>query len=164
MSADLTRSVMQRRTGTSWLGFLLVAVTAVFLMPGAAMARTADISLKVVGDEDMAKELKELTEDMDKAQPLEGDGLSLLQGAQARRTRIVTALRSRGFYDARVTATVANQPVEEATALDAIDTKPETEKITFVFDVTTGPRYTVTGLGIHGPPQVVDYPGVDRGK
>ena len=54
----------------------------------------------------MAEELKTLTEELDKDQPLTGDSLALLQGAQARRQRIATALRSRGYYDARITATV----------------------------------------------------------
>jgi hypothetical protein len=43
---------------------------------------------------------------------------------QARRDRIASALRSRGYYDSRVTATVADQPVEEAAALDAIERSP----------------------------------------
>ncbi len=147
-----------------WL-FRLVAALALFcLLLVVAHARTADLALTVTGDERMAEELKTLTDDLDKDQPLTGDSLALLQGAQARRQRIVTALRSRGFYDARVTATVANQPVEDAAALNAIDQTPEADKTHFVFDVATGPVYRVTDLAIEGPPDIVGYPGLDRSK
>jgi translocation and assembly module TamA len=147
-----------------WLCRLLAAMTVFGLFPAVAQARTADLALTVTGDERMAEELKQLTEDFDKQQPLSGDSLALLQGAQARRQRIVTALRSRGYYDARVTATVANQPVEDAAALDAIDQTPEADKTHFVFDVATGPVYRVTDLAIQGPPDIVGYPGLDRSK
>ena len=95
---------------------------------------------------------------------MSGDSLSLLQAAQARRARIVSALRSRGFYDSRVLATVANQPIEEASALDAIEAAPEAQKIDFVFNVVTGPVYRVTSIAIDGPPAVVGYPALDRSK
>lgn len=147
-----------------WLRRLLAATVVLGLWPAVLEARTADLVLTVVGDQEMADELKTLTEGLDKDQPLTGDSLALLQGAQARRQRIVTALRSRGYYDARVTATVANQPVEDAAALDAIDQTPEADKTHFVFDVATGPVYRVTDLAIQGPPNVVGYPGLDRSK
>src|SRR5882757_5592200 len=133
-------------------------------MAATAHARTGEISLTVVGDERMTEELKKLSEDLDKDEPLSGDGLSLLQAAQARRARMVSALRSRGFYDARVSATIANQPIEEAAALDAIDAAPEAQKIGFVFNVATGPVYRVTSIAIDGPPEVVGYPALDRKK
>ena len=53
-----------------------------------------------------------------------GDSLALLQGAQAVLAKVNGALRSRGFYDAMATATIDNQPVDEAAALDAIDAHP----------------------------------------
>ena len=147
-----------------WLCRLLAALAVLGLLLAVAQARTADLALTVTGDERMAEELKTLTEDLDKDQPLTGDSLALLQGAQARRQRIATALRSRGYYDARITATVANQPVEDAAALDAIDRTPEADKTHFVFDVATGPVYRVTDLAIQGPPDIVGYPGLDRSK
>jgi len=112
----------------------------------------------------MAEELKDLSKDLDKDQPLSGDTLSLLQAAQARRARIAAALRSKGFYDARVTATVNNQPIEDAAALDAIETMPEAQKVDFVFNVATGPVYHVAVLDIQGPPDLVNYPPLDRSK
>ena len=99
-----------------WLCRLLAALAVLGLLLAIAQARTADLALTVTGDERMAEELKTLTEELDKDQPLTGDSLALLQGAQARRQRIATALRSRGYYDARITATVANQSVEDAAA------------------------------------------------
>jgi len=155
---------MQRRTGVFWVGRLLLAMAAALLVAGGADARTAGISLTVVGDERMNEELKELAKDLDKDQPLSGDGLSLLQAAQARRTRIVQALRSRGFYDPRVTATINNQPIEDAAALDAIEARPEAEKIAFIFNVATGPVYRVADLEIQGPAELVNYPPLDRSK
>jgi translocation and assembly module TamA len=147
-----------------WLCRLLAALAVLGLLLAIAQARTADLALTVTGDERMAEELKTLTEELDKDQPLTGDSLALLQGAQARRQRIATALRSRGYYDARITATVANQSVEDAAALDAIDRTPEADKTHFVFDVATGPVYRVTDLAIQGPPDIVGYPGLDRSK
>jgi translocation and assembly module TamA len=147
-----------------WLWRLPAAVAVFGLMLAVAQARTADLALTVVGDKEMAEELKTLNDDMNKDQPLTGDSLSLLQDAQARRQRIATALRSRGYYDARITATVANQSVEDAAALDAIDQTPEADKTHFVFDVATGPLYHVSDLAILGPPDIVGYPGLDRSK
>src|SRR3954469_14232578 len=142
---------------------LMVVLTAV-LVSGVAQARTGEVALTVVGDERMREELTKLTQDLEKDQPLTGDSLSLLQGAQARRARIATALRSRGYYDARVTATVGGQPVDDAAALDAIEQRPDGEKITFAVNVATGPLYTVNSLAIQGPPDIVGYPGLDRSK
>ena len=147
-----------------WLCRPVAAMVVLGLLLAVAQARTADVALTVTGDEGMAEELKTLTESMDKDQPLTGDSLALLQGAQARQQRIATALRSKGYYDARITATVANQPVQDATALDAIDQTPEADKTHFVFDVATGPLYHVTDLAIQGPPDIVGYPGLDRSK
>jgi translocation and assembly module TamA len=131
----------------------LVVVMAGILIAGSARARTAEISLSVRGDQRMADELKELVETLDKESPLTGDGLSLLQGALARRSRVATALRSRGFYDAQLTTTFANQPIDAPEALDAISARPEEEKVSFSFAVETGPRYRVAALAIRPPGQ-----------
>ena len=122
-----------------WLCHLLAALAAMMLASATAFARTGEVTLNIVGDERMAEELRKLTETLDKDQPLTGDSLSLLQGAQARRAKVATALRSKGYYDARVTATVAGQPVDEPTALEAIDRRPDADKIAFTIDVATGP-------------------------
>jgi translocation and assembly module TamA len=164
MFAEIARNIMQRRTRHLWLGRLSAAVAAILLACGIADARTGQISLTIVGDKGMADELKQLSEDLDKDQPLSGDSLSLLQAAQSRRARIVSALRSRGYYDSRVLATVGNQPIEDAAALDAIDRQPEAQKVDFVFNVATGPVYRVVDLEVVGPKEVVDYPGLDRSK
>jgi translocation and assembly module TamA len=74
-----------------------------------------------------------------KDQPLSGDSLGLLQGAQAALARINTALRSRGYYDATITATVDGRPIAEPGALDAIDARPEAEPVSFAFNVASGP-------------------------
>jgi translocation and assembly module TamA len=154
---------MQRRTGLLWGGRLWAAVMVLVLACAGVEARTGEIALTIIGDERMSEELKKLSEELDTDQPLSGDSLSLLQAAQARRARMVSALRSRGYYDSRVIATVANQPIEEAAALDAIDGKPEAEKISFVFNVATGPVYRVISLAIEGPKDVITY-DVDRAK
>ena len=144
---------------------LLVVWTAVAcLAASSAFARTADVNLTVVGDQGMSDELKKLTEDLDKDQPLTGDSLALLQGAQARRAAIAGALRSRGYYDARVTATVNGQPIDDMAALDAIEHQPDSEKTAFKIDVATGPIYKVVDVEIQGPPDIVGYPGLDRSK
>jgi translocation and assembly module TamA len=152
------------RPNQGWLRHLLAALAAIMLMTAPAFARTGEVTLNIVGDERMAEELRKLTEDLNKDQPLTGDSLSLLQGAQVRRARVATALRSKGFYDARVTATVAGQPLDEAAALDAIEQKPEADKVAFTIDVATGPVYRVVDLALQGPANIVGYPGLDRSK
>jgi translocation and assembly module TamA len=147
-----------------WLCHLLAALAAMMLASATAVARTGDVTLNIVGDERMAEELRKLTEELDKTQPLSGDSLSLLQGAQVRRAKVATALRSKGYYDARVTATVAGQPVDEPAALEAIDQRPEADKIAFTIDVATGPVYRVVDLELQGPADIVGYPGLDRSK
>jgi translocation and assembly module TamA len=127
-----------------------------------AEARTAEIALVVSGDERMQADLKELVERFQKDQPLSGDSLGVLQGAQAALGRINTALRSRGYYDATIKATVGGQPITEAGALDAIDARPENEPISFAFDVTTGPRYRITDVAIRPPGAQASLPGIDR--
>ncbi|TMJ25862.1 MAG: outer membrane protein assembly factor [Alphaproteobacteria bacterium] len=152
-----------RPSRTRWLCHLLAALAALTLA-SPADARSGEVALTIIGDERMREELIKLTQDLEKDQPLTGDSLALLQGAQARRARIATALRSKGYYDARVAATVAGQPVDEPAALDAIDQRPDADRITFTFDVATGPLYRVSDLALQGPADIVGYPGLDRSK
>ena len=145
------------------LACLLQVLAVMVILCTAAEARTARIALTVTGDESMSKDLKQLVEDFEKTQPLSGDGLALLQGAQAVLARVNTAVRSRGFYDARATATVDNRPVDEAAALDAIETHPETEQLTFALTVDTGPRFKVEGIAIRGA-GAASLPAIDMSK
>ncbi len=161
---DAETKSMQRRAGLFGLGRLLVVAAAALVLSDAADARTAALSLKIIGDQRMADELKKLSEDLDKDEPLSGDALSLLQAVQARRARVASALRSRGFFDSRVTATVASQPVDEPAALDAIEARPEAEKINFDLTVATGPIYRLASIDIQGPANVVGYPPLDLSK
>jgi translocation and assembly module TamA len=147
-----------------WFCHLLAALAAMTLAAAAAHARTGEVALTIIGDERMREDLVKLTQDLEKDQPLTGDTLALLQGAQARRARIATALRSKGYYDARVTGTVGGQPIDDPAALDAIEQRPDADKITFTIDVATGPVYRVVDLAIEGPANIVGYPGLDRSK
>jgi translocation and assembly module TamA len=149
----------------AWLTWLvaLAALLAV-TVGGPAEARTAKIALVVSGDEQMQADLKELVERFEKDQPLTGDSLGLLQGAQAAAARINTALRSRGYYDATITATVDGRPIAEAGALDAIDARPEAEPISFAFNIATGPRYRVGEVVVRPPTAQTSLPGIDRAK
>jgi len=52
-----------------------------------------------------------------------------------------------------LTATVNNQPIEDAAALDAIEAMPEAQKVDFAFNVATGPVYRVADLEIKAPPR-----------
>jgi len=112
----------------------------------------------------MQGELKELVEGFEKSQPLSGDSLSLLQGAQSVVARINNALRSRGFYDATIKATVDNRPITEASALDAVDARPENAPVSFAVDVATGPRFRVTDIAIRPPQSQSSLPDIDRDK
>ncbi len=145
------------------LACLLQVLAVMVILCTAAEARTARIALTVTGDERMSEDLKQLVEDFEKTQPLSGDALALLQGAQAVLARVNTAVRSRGFYDARATAAVDNRPVDEAAALDAIETHPETEQLTFALTVDTGPRFKVEGIAIRGA-GAASLPAIDMSK
>ena len=58
MFGGLTRNILQRRTGAFWVGRLWLMMAALLLVTGTAKARTADISLTVIGDERMTEELR----------------------------------------------------------------------------------------------------------
>lgn len=129
-----------------------------------AEARTGRIALVVTGDETMQGELKELVENFEKSQPLTGDSLGVLQGAQSVVGRINTALRSRGYYDGTIKATVDGRPIAEASALDAIDARPENEPVSIAVEVATGPRFRVTEIAIRPPQSQTSLPDIDRDK
>jgi translocation and assembly module TamA len=149
------------RAGPFRLACLALAAFAVLC--ASAEARTGKIVLTVTGDEPMTADLKQLVETFEKEQPLSGDSLGLLQGAQAVLAKVNGALRSRGFYDAMATATIDNHPIDEAAALDAIDAHPDTEQIAFSLTVDTGPRFKIGGVAIHGAgPQ--SLPAIDMSK
>ncbi|MDP2334572.1 MAG: autotransporter assembly complex family protein [Reyranella sp.] len=112
----------------------------------------------------MGTDLRELVETFEKQQPLTGDGLSLLQGAQAVLSRANAALRSRGFYDAEVRASVDGRPIAEAAALDAIEAQPDAAQISIAMTIDTGPRYRIGTVAIRPPGAMVSLPDVDRGK
>ena len=141
---------MRWRAGVQCAACLLQALAVLIVFCAGAQARTAKIALVVTGDESMSEDLKQLVEDFEKSQPLSGDGLALLQGAQAVLARVNTALRSRGFYDARAVATVDNRPVDEAAALDAIEAHPETDQVVDRPRRRYRPRFKVGSIAIRG--------------
>lgn len=161
-----TRAFWPFRAGESvWLTWLVALAALLVMAPGgSAEARTAKIALVVSGDEQMQADLKELVERFEKDQPLTGDSLGLLQGAQAAAGRINTALRSRGYYDATIKATVDGRPIAEPGALDAIDARPENEPVSFAFDVATGPRYRIADVAIRPPTAQASLPAIDRAR
>ena len=112
----------------------------------------------------MQADLKELVEGFEKEQPITGDSLGVLQGAQAALAKINGALRSRGYYDATISATVDGRPIGEAGALDAIDARPEGDPISFDFTVATGPRYRIADVAIRPPTAEASLPAIDRSR
>jgi translocation and assembly module TamA len=140
----------------------LLFVAALF--SGSVQARTAKIALAVTGDETMSADLRQLVETFEKEQPLQGDSLSLLQGAQALLSRVNTALRSRGFYDGQAQASVDGRPIAEAAALDAIEAQPDSTQTSIALTVETGSKYTIGTVAIRPPGAMVSLPDVDRGK
>jgi translocation and assembly module TamA len=139
---------------------MLVAV----LFSGSTEARTAKIALSVAGDEAMGADLRQLVETFERDQPLTGDSLSLLQGAQAVASRVNTALRSRGFYDAEVRASVDGRPIGEAAALDAIEAQPDSAQVSITMAIDTGPKYTIGMAAVRLPGTVASLPDVDRDR
>ena len=146
------------------LAFSTAFLLAVALVSGPLQARTANIVLSVTGDEAMATDLKRLVETFEKEQPLTGDSLSLLQGAQAVLARVNSALRSRGFYDGEVRASVDGRPVADAAALDAIDAQPDAAQIPIAMTVDTGPRYRLGIVAIRPAGENVSLADVDRSR
>ena len=161
MIVSLREFAKRWRAGPFRLACLALAALAALCV--SAEARTGKILLTVTGDEPMTDDLKQLVETFEKEQPLSGDSLGLLQGAQAVLAKVNGALRSRGFYDAMATATIDNHPIDEAAALDAIDAHPDTEQVAFSLTVDTGPRFKIGAVSIHGAgPQPL--PAIDMSK
>jgi translocation and assembly module TamA len=152
--------------GSAWVRFAISAalLLLIFLFSGPIQARTAKIALSVTGDEQMSTDLRNLVDTFEKEQPLTGDGLSLLQGAQALQSRVNAALRSRGFYGAEVRAGIGGRPIAEAAALDAIEAQPESATVSIEITVDTGPRYRIGMVAIRPPGSMTSLPDVDRGK
>ena len=134
------------------------------LCSGPLQARTANIVLSVTGDDAMGTDLKRLVETFEKEQSLRGDSLSLLQGAQAVLARVNSALRSRGFYDGEVRASVDGRPVADAAALEAIEAQPDAAQIPIAMTVDTGPRYRLGIVAIRPAGENVSLADVDRSR
>lgn len=134
------------------------------LCSGPLQARTANIVLSVTGDDAMGTDLKRLVETFEKEQPLRGDSLSLLQGAQAVLARVNSALRSRGFYDGEVRASVDGRPVADAAALEAIEAQPDAAQIPIAITVDTGPRYRLGIVAIRPAGENVSLADIDRSR
>ena len=141
-----------------------VLLSAFLFFSGSAHSRTAKIALSVTGNERMSADLRDLVDTFEKEQPLAGDSLSLLQGAQALSSRLNAALRSRGFYDAQVRAAVDGRPIAEAAALDAIEARPESTEVPVAITVDTGPRYRIGVVAIRPPGTMTSLPDIDRDK
>lgn len=146
------------------LALLAVAALLATALWNPAAARTGQIALTVGGDEHMQEDLKELIDVFQKNQPLSGDGLALLQGAQAALAQVNTALRSKGFYDAVATGTVNGHQIDAPSALDSIDAQPPDSPVSFDFSVTTGPRYRIADIAIRPPTAQVSLPAIDRAE
>ncbi len=133
-------------------------------MPRVSEARTGNVVLTVTGDETMSGDLKELAKDFEKQQPLTGDSLGILQGAQAVAARLNTALRSRGFYDATLNATIDGRPIADASALEALESRPDTDAANVNITIDTGPRYRIGSITIRPPGAQQSLPGIDRAE
>ena len=142
----------------------LTSAGIVSLLPGAVEARTGRIVIAVTGDETMSSDLKELAEDFEKQQPLTGDALGILQGAQAVASQFNTALRSRGFYDATINATIEGRPIADAAALEALEARPDSDPATVDIKIDTGPRFRIGTIAIRPPGTQQSLPGIDRAE
>lgn len=151
-----------------WVRISCLVALAVVGLAGpfsrAAEARTGRIVLTVTGDERMSADLRELAEDFEKQQPLTGDALSLLQGAQAVASRLNTALRSRGYYDATLNATIDGRPIADSSALEALESRPDTDATNVNIVIDTGPRYRIGSVTIRPPGAQQSLPGIDRAE
>jgi translocation and assembly module TamA len=100
----------------------------------------------------MAEELTKLTQDLEKDQPLTGDSLALLQGAQARRAALPLRCARRAITTrASPPPSAASRSMTPPRSI-AIEQRPEGDKITFTVNAATGPVYRVVDLEIRGRP------------
>ncbi len=127
------------------LAFLLAA----FGWPVFGWAHTLEVSINVTGDAAMGKELKKLIEEPEKDQGAI-DGAGALQRTRTQLQRVTLALRSKGYYAAGVTATVAGKPVDDPATLDALEALPGEQKLTAAFQVETGPLFHMDKIDIQG--------------
>lgn len=114
-----------------------------------AWSHTLDVAVNVTGDESMGKELRKLIEESEKGQGAT-DGAGALQRARTQLQRVTLALRSKGYYGASITATIAGRPVEDPATLDMLEALSPDQKLSVAFRVETGPVFRMAKLDIQG--------------
>lgn len=141
---------MRRALACSRAARLTLALFLVALGFGSlARAHTLDVTVNVVGDESMGRELRKLIEESEKDQGFT-DGAGALQRARTQRQRVTLALRSRGFYGATITSTIAGRSIEDPATLDALEALPPEQKLSVAFLVETGPVFRMAKIDIQG--------------
>jgi translocation and assembly module TamA len=169
----MRRRRRRRRYGARRSGVIAAAMVALVLAAAIfvsearrslAQDRTAETTLNVIGDEKLAKDLKDLLTEEDKDKQATGPAVTLLQRAQAQKQEIEKALASRGFYAGTVTVSVAGRPVEDPAVLDAIEAVPAGGKLPVSINVQTGPAYKISDIVLAGPAgEAPARAAIDRG-
>ena len=120
---------MRRVRACSRVPRLSVALFLVILGFGIpAWAHTLDVAVNATGDDSTGKELKKLIEEAEKGQGAT-DGAGALQRARTHLQRLTLALRSKGYYGASITATIAGRSVEDPATLDMLEALPPDQKL-----------------------------------
>ena len=112
------------------------------------------------------EELKKLTEDLEKDQPLTGDSLALLQGAQARRATHHTARCARAATTTRAWHRHGRQPAGRRGRRPRRHRRAARHRQDRLRVQCRHRPASIKSvdLAIQGPPDIVGYPGLDRSK
>ena len=128
---------------------LALLLLAAFGWPASTRAHTLDVTINVTGDEKIGRELRKLIEESEKDQGAI-DGPGALQRARTQVQRVTSALRSKGYYGASISATIAGKPVEDPATLEALEALPGEQKLSVAFQVETGPLFHMDKIDIQG--------------
>ncbi|HKM64795.1 MAG TPA: BamA/TamA family outer membrane protein [Acidisphaera sp.] len=76
---------------------------------------------------------------------------ALVGRARIDRDRVIAALHSYGFYKARVTMTIAGQPIDDPTLPETLDAVPADHAVPVTIAITAGPQFHLGQVSVIGP-------------
>ena len=137
------RLALVHARGWAWLSCLLAIGALLALGPcRSAEARTGSYRPRGDGRRDrMQGRSRNLVESFENRNRCPATAWACCRAPRRSVAKVNTALRSRGYCDATINATVDGKPIADASALDAIDARPDNEPVSISVEVATGPRF-----------------------
>lgn len=154
------RTLVRPRLGVCASALLMLMATAAAQVPETPPASVPPAAtpsrhtgkvvakLHVMGDEAMREPLHKIVEAASEEQDSGGTAATILQRAQAQRDLVIRTLRSHGYYASRVEARAAGQPIDDISAVDAIEALPSGADIPLEVRVETGPRFMTRRIDV----------------